>query len=78
MEKLLYQLHHKFENKEAIFYLILFSCLDMPPILVDGKMTSGEKRMLEWPGLTALHTLFLRSKYALIEKPAETLRLAFS
>jgi hypothetical protein len=32
----------------------------MPPILVDGKMTSGEKRMLEWPGLTALHTLFLR------------------
>ena len=33
---------------------------DMPPILVDGKMTAGEKRMLEWPGLTALHTLFLR------------------
>ncbi len=48
----------------------------MPPILVDGKMTSGEKRMLEWPGLTALHTLFLRSKYALIEKPTETIRLA--
>jgi hypothetical protein len=34
----------------------------MPPILVDGKMTAGEKRMLEWPGLTALHTLFLRSQ----------------